>query len=89
MVCQNKLSFCQTPQTLLLLLLLLQYNLRLATTECADASRRADEATMSHDSIRKQHDEAQAVAREAATAAARDVSSTQVVTTIITNQTPQ
>lgn len=55
----------------------LTYNLRVARTEGADASKRADEASTSHDSIKLQYNEAQSEAKEAATAAAAEISSLQ------------
>lgn len=50
----------------------------MARTEGADASKRADEASTSYDSIKLQYSEAQSEAKEAATAAAAEVSSLQV-----------
>lgn len=55
-----------------------QYNLRVARTEGADASKRAGEASTSYDSIKLQYTEAQSEAKEAATAAAAEISSLQV-----------
>jgi len=52
--------------------------LRVARTEGADASRRADEASTSYDSIKLQYNAAQSDAKEAATAAAAEISSLQV-----------
>jgi len=52
--------------------------LRVARTGGADASRRADEASTSYDSIKLQYNEAQSEAKEAATAAAAEISSLQV-----------
>ena len=58
---------------------LLQYNLRIARTEGADASQRADEASASHDNIRQKYDDAQAEAKEAAAVAAAQISDLQVI----------
>ncbi|KAL0052909.1 hypothetical protein WJX82_009775 [Trebouxia sp. C0006] len=55
----------------------LTYNLRVARTEGANASKRADEASTSYDSIKLQYSEAQSEAKKAATAAAAEVSSLQ------------
>jgi len=52
--------------------------LRVARTGGADASRRADEASTSYDSIKLQYNAAQSDAKEAATAAAAEISSLQV-----------
>ena len=60
--------------------LLLQYNLRVARTEGADAASRAEEACTSHDSIKQQYVEAQAEAQEAAATAAAEIGSLQVGT---------
>ena len=58
---------------------MVQYNLKVARTEGADASSRADNATASLAKLRKQFDEAQAAAQEAATTAAAEISTLQVI----------
>ncbi len=61
----------------------MQYKLRVARTEGADAKQRANEASTSHDSIKQRHTEAQSEAKEAARAAASEISSLQVLTSAL------
>ena len=59
---------------------MLQYNLRIARTEGADASQRADDNSTTLDSIRQKYDDAQAEAKEAAAVAVAQISDLQVIT---------
>ena len=52
-------------------------NLQVARSEGAEARRRAEEATSSHNSIKAEHSTAQSQAEQAAEAAAAEISSLQ------------
>ena len=56
----------------------LQYNLRVARSEGADARRRAEEATSSYDSIKLESSKAQIESGAAAEAAQAEISNLQV-----------
>ena len=57
---------------------MLQYKLRVARTEGADAASRAEQASTSYDSTKQQYTEAQTAAQEAAATAAAEISTLQV-----------
>ena len=52
----------------------MQYNLRVARSEGADARARAEAATASHDSIKQDYESAQAQSKEATEAADTEIS---------------